>query len=90
MPKCEHRNRLLGEWQESVAKFSDAVKRLRQCNGDGSKFAEQYRSTEQARLHAENTCMMVEHTAPNTGAKAYAAAHTAHPARVNKARRAES
>ena len=61
MPKCEHRNRLLGEWQESLANFSDAVKRLRECSGDGSKFAEQYRSTEQARLHAENARMMVEH-----------------------------
>jgi hypothetical protein len=61
MPKCEQRERLLGEWQESVAKFSDAVKRLRQCNGDGSKFAEQHEATEQARRHAEEARKLVEH-----------------------------
>jgi len=61
MPKCEQRERLLGEWQESVANFSDAVKRLRQCNEDGSKFAEQHEATERARLHAENARMIVEH-----------------------------
>jgi hypothetical protein len=61
MPECEQRQRLVAEWQESVASFSDAVKRLRECNGDGQRFAEQYEATEQARRYAEEVRKLVEH-----------------------------
>ena len=60
-PACELKNRLITEWEESIAKFSDAVQRLRQCNGDGQGFTEQHRATELARLRSENVRMMLEH-----------------------------
>jgi hypothetical protein len=61
MPACAQREQLLAEWQESVVSFSGAVKRLRQCNGDALRFAEQYKTTEAARLHAEKVRKILEH-----------------------------
>lgn len=61
MPSCKQRELLTIEWHEAVAKFSDAVIRLRKCNGDGTRFATQHRATDLARLHSENARMMLEH-----------------------------
>lgn len=60
MSACEDRDRLLHEWQKSVAGFSDAVRRLRDCNGDGSGFAEEYEATKQARWNAEEVLKLLE------------------------------
>ena len=59
MPDCERRNQLVKEWHEAVAKFSDSVSQLRASIGDGT-FAEQYRATELARLHADNAHAILE------------------------------
>ena len=58
-PACEHREQLITEWHEAVVRFSHAVKRLRQCDGDARRFADEHHATEQARLHAENARMML-------------------------------
>ena len=60
MPTCSDRERLIVEYNEAVQKLSESVNRLKACNGDGHGFAEAHRATEKARLHAENTRMMLE------------------------------
>jgi hypothetical protein len=61
MSACEERDQFLAEWQEAVVSFSDAVKRLRQCNGDVDRFADQYDATEAARLLTEKVRKTLEH-----------------------------
>jgi hypothetical protein len=60
MPDCVHRNNLVKEWNEAVLNFSNAVSRLKACQGNGPDFAKQYHATEEARLQAENTHLMLE------------------------------
>jgi hypothetical protein len=60
MHACVDRNRLVKEWNEAVLNFSKAVSLLKACNGDGKNFAKHYHATEEARLQAENTHLMLE------------------------------
>ena len=53
-PACNRREHLITEWLAAVAKFSAAVKRLRQCDRDARRFADEHHATEQARLHADD------------------------------------
>jgi hypothetical protein len=61
MPPCEHKYKLMDEWQKALETFSTAVKRLRETDGDAPKFAVEHRATELARLHSENVRLMLEH-----------------------------
>jgi hypothetical protein len=59
MPTCPRRDRLTDEWHEAVRKFSTSVIRLHAAIGNQT-FADEHRSTEQARLHVENAYTMLE------------------------------
>ena len=60
LPTCEDRERLVTEYRDALGKFSAAVKRLRQCDRDAHRFADEHQATEIARLHAENARAMLE------------------------------
>jgi hypothetical protein len=55
---CIKRDRLIRDWHEAVLKFSDSLGRLRKCRA--SKFADQHKATEVARLNCENARMMLD------------------------------
>jgi hypothetical protein len=58
MRDCIKRDRLIHDWHEAVLKFSDSLSRLRKCAA--SRFADQHKATEIARLHCENARMMLD------------------------------
>jgi hypothetical protein len=53
----------------AVLSFSKAVRLLKACNGEGRNFAKKYHITEEARLHAENTHLMIDLIGPSTAAQ---------------------
>lgn len=61
MPTCIDRELLIVEYHHAVEAFSESVKLLRDCHGDGFKrFAAQHRATELARLHVDNVRQILE------------------------------
>jgi hypothetical protein len=53
MPTCPDRDKLILEWRESVSTFSDNVKRLAECTGNGDWFLNQFYVTDLARKNCE-------------------------------------
>lgn len=53
MAICPDREHLIIEWREAVLKFSDNVKRLADCTGNGDGFMDQFQTTDLARQHCE-------------------------------------
>ena len=58
MLTCPHRQQLTEEWNQAVSEFSKSIRRLKDAIGNEG-YANEYRATEQARLHAENARTML-------------------------------
>jgi hypothetical protein len=60
MPNCPQLDRIILEWREAVAQFTEEVKLLAECTGNRDAFLIQFHNTDLARQHCEDARTALE------------------------------